>query len=90
MADNRDRRDRLEGFGRDEHNVPLDWLHTRLEPGSEEWLAAVEHLGVQPQPGDEIWRFGSPAHFWKALAGRAGEALVRDGQVRHSVLLFRN
>lgn len=86
MADNRETRDRIEGFGRDTQNVPLEWLRERREPGSEAYLAAVERLGVEPQPGDEVWSFSSPASHWKALAGRAGDALVRDGRVRHTVL----
>ena len=31
------------------------------------------------QPGDELWTFSSPAQSWEDLAGRAGVALVRDG-----------
>jgi hypothetical protein len=31
------------------------------------------------QPGDELWTFASPAKSWEDLAGRAGIAVVRDG-----------
>ena len=31
------------------------------------------------QPGDELWTFASPAESWQNLAGRAGVAVVRDG-----------
>lgn len=38
-----------------------------------------ESLKAEMQPGDEIWTFASPAPDWRALAGRAGVALVRQG-----------
>jgi hypothetical protein len=38
-----------------------------------------EALKAQMQPGDELWTFASPPEFWEHLAGRAGIALVRDG-----------
>jgi hypothetical protein len=31
--------------------------------------------------GDELWEFSSPQEDWDALAGRAGIALVRNGEV---------
>jgi hypothetical protein len=33
------------------------------------------------QPGDELWWFCSPETSWKHLAGRAGFAIVRDGEI---------
>lgn len=33
------------------------------------------------QDGDEWWEFSSPAHSWKHLAGRAGIAIVRNGEI---------
>jgi hypothetical protein len=38
-----------------------------------------EALKAQMQPGDELWTFSSPADSWQHLAGRAGIALVRNG-----------
>jgi hypothetical protein len=38
-----------------------------------------EELKAQLQPGDELWTFSSPAESWQNLAGRAGVAVVRDG-----------
>jgi len=38
-----------------------------------------EALKAQMQPGDELWTFASPPESWQHLAGRAGIALVRDG-----------
>lgn len=40
---------------------------------------AWEALKAAMQPGDELWTFASPAKSWEDLAGRAGIALVRDG-----------
>jgi hypothetical protein len=38
-----------------------------------------EALKAAMQPGDELWTFASPAKTWQDLAGRAGIALVRNG-----------
>jgi hypothetical protein len=38
-----------------------------------------EAIKAAMQPGDELWTFRSPAESWKNLAGRAGIAVVRDG-----------
>ncbi len=42
------------------------------------------------QVGDEVWEFNSPAHFWEHLAGRAGIALVRNGEVLDSIITSMN
>jgi hypothetical protein len=42
------------------------------------------------QPGDELWRFCSPDHTWPNLAGRAGYAIVRDGEIVHSLVTLLN
>ena len=41
----------------------------------QEW----KQLLAAMQPGDELWEFSSPADTWKHLAGRAGFAVVRNG-----------
>ena len=38
-----------------------------------------EAIKAAMQPGDELWTFASPAKSWEDLAGRAGIAVVRDG-----------
>ena len=38
-----------------------------------------EAIKAAMQPGDELWTFISPAESWENLAGRAGIAVVRDG-----------
>jgi hypothetical protein len=42
--------------------------------------AKWEALKADIRPGDELWTFSSPPRTWEDLAGRAGIALVRDGQ----------
>jgi len=51
-----------------------------------DWL----RLLAQRQPGDEIWEFSSSDGSWQNLAGRAGVALVRGGEVIASVLTRMN
>ena len=38
------------------------------------------------RPGDEIWTSATPPESWKAGAGRAGFAIVRDGEIVGGVL----
>jgi hypothetical protein len=38
-------------------------------------------LREKAQLGDEVWEFRSSAESWKHLAGQAGIALVRSGEV---------
>jgi hypothetical protein len=38
-------------------------------------------LTAQMQPGDELWSFSSPPETWQRLCGRAGIALVRNGEI---------
>jgi hypothetical protein len=43
---------------------------------SDKW----ESLTADIQPRDEVWSFSSPPESWRALSGRAGFALVRNGE----------
>jgi hypothetical protein len=47
-----------------------------------EWDA----LRSEMREGDELWEFASPQSSWDALAGRAGVALVRGGQVLSQIV----
>ncbi len=38
------------------------------------------------QDGDELWEFSSPPGTWRNLCGRAGIALVRQGEIMDSIL----
>ena len=60
-------------------DVPKTWLTRRLtDEEAEDWRWEFRQ---RMQEGDELWEFNSPAHFWEHLAGRAGIALVRNGEV---------
>ena len=63
---------------------PVEWL---VEPAADitaEEYSAWYAVTVVIQEGDVVWRFSSPPDSWKYLAGQAGFALVRDGQIVHS------
>jgi hypothetical protein len=49
-----------------------------------------EALKADMQPNDELWTFSSPPRTWEDLAGRAGIALVRDGQVIEVIVTMLN
>ncbi len=51
-----------------------------------EWRALL----AQMQEGDELWEFCSSWESWQNLAGRAGIALVRNGEVVASVDTMMN
>jgi hypothetical protein len=51
---------------------------------------AWEALKAEMQPGDELWTFSSPADSWQHLAGRAGVALVRDGNPIEALVTVMN
>jgi hypothetical protein len=52
--------------------------------------AKWEKLKADMQPNDELWTFSSPPRTWEDLAGRAGIALVRDGQVIEVIVTMFN
>lgn len=60
-------------------DIPKVWLTQKLD--DEEAAEWQWEFRGRMQEGDELWEFDSPAHFWEHLAGRAGIALVRNGEV---------
>jgi hypothetical protein len=50
------------------------------------WRTLVESM----QEGDELWEYCSSDDSWEHLAGRAGIALVRNGEVIDSILTVMN
>jgi hypothetical protein len=42
------------------------------------------------EPGDELWAFSSPPETWQHLCGRAGIALVRNGEVIEAMTTMMN
>lgn len=53
---------------------------------SNEWSSLVAKI----QEGDELWEFKSPPEHWKKKRGRAGIALVRDGELIDSLVTLMN
>jgi hypothetical protein len=54
--------------------------------GNDRW----EALKSKMQEGDELWYFCSPPESWQHLAGRAGIAIVRAGQIVDSFVTQMN
>ena len=52
--------------------------------------AAWKDLIAQMQPGDELWQFASDAQSWRDLAGRAGIALARNGEIATCIVTMMN
>ncbi len=78
--------------------VPESWLSERI---SVEQAAALfgranalkqkwEALKAQMVQGDELWRYSSPPETWRALIGRSGIALVRNGVPFAEILMLMN
>lgn len=73
--------------------VTKDWLQRMITivdaetnfPGKE-WQELVSGM----RPGDELWEYRSPPDSWDALAGCAGYALVRDGEVIDDIVTVMN
>jgi len=42
------------------------------------------------EQGDELWEFNSDDQSWEMLAGRAGLALARDGEIVADILTMMN
>ena len=64
---------------------PVEWLQEpATDTSAEEYSRWVNDPTLVIQDGDVVWRFSSPRESWMYLAGRAGLALVRDGQIVHS------
>jgi len=58
-----------------------DMQELRTEGPSPRFAEAWRRFVGQMVPGDELWWFESPPETWKGLAGSAGYALVRSGQI---------
>ena len=79
-----------------------DWLDKRVSIGEveagfegedspcEDWLKSWTSLKEAMQEGDELWTYCSPAETWEHLCGRAGYAVVRDGEIVDDILTEMN
>ena len=72
----------------DMDEIERDWLDKPAPYGipSDEW----NRLKSLMEDGDVIHAFSSPSESWEHLAGRAGYAVVRDGQAIVSVVTLMN
>ena len=77
-------------------SVAIDpaWLEERATLAQLEFalcddLTTLRRVHACLRPGDEIWRFATPPETWKAGAGRAGFAIVRDGEIVGGVQIGR-
>lgn len=67
------------------------WLEERATLAQLEFalcddLTTLRRIHACLHPGDEIWSFATASETWKAGAGRAGFAIVRDGEIVGGVL----
>ena len=46
------------------------------------WLKMKQQI----RKSDELWWFTTPPKTWESLCGRAGIALVREGEIVHSIV----
>ena len=73
----------------DEPTLSFAGSTTQYFPGSEHLQQKLRDLRFLMLPGDEFWAFNSPSEYWQKLCGRAGVALVRNGNpVGHVVLVM--
>jgi hypothetical protein len=77
--------------------VPAEWLKAPVsvaeidaELGGSRFREAWQKLKGGIQTGDRLQRFESPAASWEDLAGRAGIALVRDGEAIDAIVTLMN
>jgi hypothetical protein len=85
-----------------EPDIPSQWLFDAVDMDEMEsdWLDKPAPYGVSREAwnrlkslmeaGDVIHAFSSPSESWEHLAGRAGYAVVRDGQAIVSVVTLMN
>jgi uncharacterized protein (DUF427 family) len=67
--------------------------HANTRPGQLPFggLAAEwELLKSQAQEGDEIWSYCSPEATWKAMCGRQGIWLIRNGKIVYDIVTLMN
>jgi hypothetical protein len=74
--------------------VPFEALERRYKAQSrrmsEIWLEKVSKIKVALEQGGELWSFFSPPETWANMCGRAGYAVVRDGEVIEAIVTMMN
>jgi hypothetical protein len=82
-------------------SIPKEWLQRRTtvadveagfahRPPVGRWLEDWRALVAAMRPGDELWEYCSSPESWQHLAGRAGYAVVREGEVVDGILTIMN
>jgi hypothetical protein len=59
--------------------VRLQAQQGRHDPAIRNWSPGDQRFAELMEAGDELWTFASPEITWEELAGRAGYAIVRNG-----------
>ncbi len=74
--------------------VPIEVLENRPKPKSkkmlEVWIGKVSKIKTALAQGGELWSFSSPPKTWANMGGRAGYAVVRNGEVVEAIVTLRN
>lgn len=80
--------------------IPREWLggetsveeieSEELQGRSELYLAEWREFISQMRPGDELRHFFSSDESWLLMAGRAGYAIVRQGEVVDAFITILN
>jgi hypothetical protein len=53
----------------------------RHDPVLQCWIPAeTQRFATDMDPGDELWTWSSPEWTWQDMMGRAGYAIVRNGE----------
>lgn len=82
--------------------LPKDWLTEQITVAEAEERNMIRGISFgfchdewqaftgQMQPDDELWSFFSPPEIWRSLCGRAGFAVVRNGEAVRCFMTMLN
>jgi hypothetical protein len=82
-------------------SIPKEWLQRPISvadvearlaqnPPVDGWLEDWRTLVAAMRPGDDLWEYRSSPESWQHVAGRAGYAVVREGEVVDGILTMMN
>jgi hypothetical protein len=71
--------------------LPVDDARPAFDPArSVDWRDRASSLGTIMNSGDELWTWSNPKWAWDDMMGRAGFAVVRNGEVMDYSLVIMN
>ena len=75
--------------------VPKEWLRKKIsiEDAEDDIFIPEKVCSIMKQEirlSDELWEFSTPPWMWECSRGRAGFALVRNGEIVHSIVTEMN